>query len=290
MRTCSWCKNVFGNNVGGVSGGIGGEGGWCCSDSCRSAYLQSRRSSNGGSSSGGGSSADAVVYLFAIIIGAVVFIYNWIKVHIGPIVAAVIGFLKSLLWYFFVCGIILFAIFFIYKSAIFFLRRKKNSPSNNNKINDNRDIHFVSNSDSKPCSDITIYGKDNIASISQNSTFNNAYNALDKKIEELYNSFMDNPSSVDGARKIAELYEQKEEIDSAIEWYHYVLSMTGGSDPSIIRKIGTLQLCQIEPAIKAREDIIASTPDVPEATRYREELVELNRQKSEILKTGLIAS
>ena len=107
---------------------------------------------------------------------------------------------------------------------------------------------------------------------------------IDNQIAELSEQVQAEPQSIDKSRRIAELYERKEDYDNALQWYNYALSLSGGADPTIVRKISDIQLSQIESAYSAREEYLASAAeDDPEVPRLREEMKELERQKAEFI-------
>ena len=91
------------------------------------------------------------------------------------------------------------------------------------------------------------------------------------------------PGSVDVARKIAELCEQKEDLESAANWYNYAASLAGNSDQALVRKAADLHLKQFDLAITAREDFIVASPDSEEAAQYQSELEALKVQRAEML-------
>jgi tetratricopeptide (TPR) repeat protein len=128
-----------------------------------------------------------------------------------------------------------------------------------------------------------IKDKEQAVSLEQQSRVVKSEEMIDNQIAELSAAVQAEPQSVDKSRKIAELYEQKEELDQALEWYRYVLGLSGGADPSIARKISDLQLRQIDAAFKAREEYLAASPDDPEAPRYREEMEELKKQRASFI-------
>jgi tetratricopeptide (TPR) repeat protein len=125
-----------------------------------------------------------------------------------------------------------------------------------------------------------IKDKDQAVSLEQQSRVVKSEEMIDNLIAELSAAVQAEPQSVDKSRKIAELCEQKGDLDHALEWYRYVLGLSGGADPSIARKISDIQLRQINEAYKAREEYLAASPDDPEAPRYREEMEELKNQRS----------
>ena len=91
------------------------------------------------------------------------------------------------------------------------------------------------------------------------------------------------PDSVDAARKIAELCEQKEDFESATNWYNYAASLTGNSDQALVRKAADLRLKQFDIAIKAREEFVDANPESEEAAQYKLELETIRLQRAEQL-------
>ena len=61
--------------------------------------------------------------------------------------------------------------------------------------------------------------------------------SLERQIEETYVRHEAEPQSVDHARRLGVLYEQKEDTENAIAWYQYAADLTKGSDASLIRKV-----------------------------------------------------
>jgi tetratricopeptide (TPR) repeat protein len=128
-----------------------------------------------------------------------------------------------------------------------------------------------------------IKNKDEAVSLEQASRVVKSEEMIESQIAELSAAVQAEPGSIDKSRKVAELYEQKGDIDNALEWYRYVLGLTAGADPTISRKISDIQLRQINDAYKAREDFLEASPDDPEAPRYRQEMEELARQRVEFI-------
>jgi len=106
---------------------------------------------------------------------------------------------------------------------------------------------------------------------------------IDQQLVELYARSEQEPENVDVARRIASLFEQKDEYDSAIWWYDKAIELTKGTDPAIVRKVSELQLKQLDIAIETREEFLASLPGHELTAQYRNELAELKKQKAETL-------
>ena len=125
-----------------------------------------------------------------------------------------------------------------------------------------------------------IKDKDEAISLEQQNRVVKSDEMIDNQIAELAAQVQAEPQSIDKSRRIAELYEKKEDFDHSLEWYRYALGLSGGADPTIVRKISDIQLCQIDAAHKAREEFLSASPDDPEAPRYREEMKDLEKQRA----------
>ena len=128
-----------------------------------------------------------------------------------------------------------------------------------------------------------IKDKDQAVSLEQQSRVVRSDEMIDSLLAELHRKVEADPSSVDAARKIAELYEQKEDLESATNWYNYAAGIAGNADQSLIRKAADLHLKQFDIALKAREEFIAANPESEEAAQYRAEIETIKTQRAEIL-------
>lgn len=128
-----------------------------------------------------------------------------------------------------------------------------------------------------------IKDKDQAVSLEQQGRVVRSDDMIDQLLEGLRARIEREPDSVDAARKIAELCEQKEDLESATNWYNYAASLTGNSDQALVRKAADLRLKQFDIAIKAREDFVVANPDSEEAAQYKTELESLVLQRAELL-------
>ncbi|MDX2080309.1 MAG: tetratricopeptide repeat protein [Terrimicrobiaceae bacterium] len=128
-----------------------------------------------------------------------------------------------------------------------------------------------------------IRDKEQAVSLEQQSRVVRSEEAINQLLAELHAKAEREPGVVDTARKIAELYEQKEDFENAVNWYHYAAELTNNSDLALVRKTSDLQLRQFDVAIKAREDIVAANPDSEESRQYAAELETLRTQRAEIM-------
>ena len=128
-----------------------------------------------------------------------------------------------------------------------------------------------------------IKDKDQAVSLEQQSRVVRSDDMIEQLLEGLRARIEREPDSVDAARKIAELCEQKEDYESATNWYNYAAGLTGNSDQALVRKAADLRLKQFDIAIAAREEFIAANPDAPETAPFQAELESLKSQRAEIV-------
>jgi tetratricopeptide (TPR) repeat protein len=108
--------------------------------------------------------------------------------------------------------------------------------------------------------------------------------SLDQQITETYARHQAEPRNVDLARRLGALNEQKDDIESAIQWYQYAADLTSGSDAGLIRKVSDLKMKRAEREIAAHEEFLAShRPDDPSYAQRAEELKAAKKKRAEML-------
>jgi predicted Zn-dependent protease len=96
-----------------------------------------------------------------------------------------------------------------------------------------------------------IKDKEAAVSLEQQSRMALTGESLEQQIEETFARHEAEPQSVDHARRLGVLYEQKEDTENSIAWYQYAADLTEGSDASLIRKVADLQRSQADRARKS---------------------------------------
>lgn len=122
---------------------------------------------------------------------------------------------------------------------------------------------------------------DEAVSLEQQSRMVLDKDMIDKQLGELHERAQKEPESLDVARKIAGLYEQKGDLQTAMEWYRWSNELAKGVDPLLQRKLSDLETKVIEGHIADREQFIAANPDHPDNAQYKSELDILKKQKAE---------
>src|SRR5437660_1771101 len=92
--------------------------------------------------------------------------------------------------------------------------------------------------------------------------------SLEQQIEETYARHQAEPESIDSARRLGNLHEQKEDFENAIAWYQYAADLTSGNDPGLVRKVSDLQGKRAEHEIAAHTEFLATHG--PEDKGYNE--------------------
>ncbi len=81
--------------------------------------------------------------------------------------------------------------------------------------------------------------------------------SLEQQIAETYEQHQAEPESVDHARRLGSLHEQKEDFESAIAWYHYAAELTNRTDAGLLRKVSDLGMKRSELEIAEHERFLA---------------------------------
>jgi len=108
--------------------------------------------------------------------------------------------------------------------------------------------------------------------------------SLEQQIAEVETQQRGQPKNVDLARRLGALYEQKDDIESAIRCYQTAVDLTRASDGGLIRKVSDLKMRGAEREIAAHEDFLAGhkEKDVVHTKRI-EELTAAKKRRSGML-------
>jgi tetratricopeptide (TPR) repeat protein len=127
-----------------------------------------------------------------------------------------------------------------------------------------------------------IKNKDEAVALEQKNRVVKDEASIDSLLQELHQKVQETPESIDDARQIASLYEQKNDFVNAQAWYNYASELSKGTDTWLLRKVADMQQKQTDEAIKSREEWLTQAgEDHPESARVREELEDLKKHKFE---------
>jgi tetratricopeptide (TPR) repeat protein len=121
-----------------------------------------------------------------------------------------------------------------------------------------------------------IKDKEMAVSLEQQSRMQLTGESLEQQIAETYARHKVEPTSVDLARRLGALSEQKEDLEAAIGWYQHAADLTKGADAGLVRKVSDLKIKRLEREIAAHQEFL-STHDAAH---------ELHGKKSEDLRAA----
>jgi tetratricopeptide (TPR) repeat protein len=128
-----------------------------------------------------------------------------------------------------------------------------------------------------------IKDKDVAVSLEQQNRMVLSEDMVEQQLAELHVRAQAEPENMDVARKIGTLYEQKGDIDSAIQWFAWASSLAKDVDPVLLRKVSDLQLKVLEKHITEREEWLAQYGDAEAAPEVLQQLEDLKKQKAATL-------
>jgi len=128
-----------------------------------------------------------------------------------------------------------------------------------------------------------IHKKDEAISLEQQNRVVRSVEMIDQQLGELGQKYQENPESVDTARKIAELYEQKDDLENAVQWFTYAAGLTKNTDAALVRKAADLSMKRYDASIAQFEEYLAVADAAsPEAAQAREQLESIRRDRAGI--------
>lgn len=105
---------------------------------------------------------------------------------------------------------------------------------------------------------------------------------IDRQLQELHAKVENEPGSVDAARRIASLYEQKENLEFAIQWYDYAAKLTNNSDAALVRKVADLTLRRYDEEVeRLAAELEKMDKDSPDYQAKEAELATKRKERAE---------
>ena len=95
--------------------------------------------------------------------------------------------------------------------------------------------------------------KEEAISLEQQSRIIKSEDMIEQQLTENFALYNENPNNLDVVRKIAGLYEQKDDFDNAISYYGWAVELTKNSDPGLVRKVNDLTMKNLDRMIGERE-------------------------------------
>jgi tetratricopeptide (TPR) repeat protein len=127
-----------------------------------------------------------------------------------------------------------------------------------------------------------IKDKDEAVSLEQKSRVIRSTEMIDQQLADLHQQIEAQPENIDLSRRIGDLYEQKEDYESAVQWLDYAFQLGGGADLALLRRSSDLRLRQYDETLKQWEEYLATNPGEDEITSARAQIEEIKKQRDEV--------
>ena len=122
-----------------------------------------------------------------------------------------------------------------------------------------------------------IKDKDQAIALEQQARVYRSEGAIDFLLGELSEKYTQDPENLDTARRIAELYEEKNDLENAVTWFSYAAQLSQNTDFALVRKVSDLRISQFDNSIASFEESIAGNPDSPDLPEHVAQLEEAQR-------------
>ena len=128
-----------------------------------------------------------------------------------------------------------------------------------------------------------IKDKDQAVALEQQGRVYRSEDTIDHLLGDLSEKYTQDPQNVDTARRIAELYEEKRDLENAVTWFSYAAQLSENTDFALLRKVSDLRVRQFDSSIGSLEQFIATNPDSADAAQYGAQLEEIRAQRAQLL-------
>ena len=129
-----------------------------------------------------------------------------------------------------------------------------------------------------------IKDKEAAVSLEQQSRMKLSGESLDRQIAETFARHEAEPKSVDLAKRLAALNEQKGDLPAATAWYQYAADLTSGTDSGLARKVSDLRTIEWEREIAEHQEFLAAhSTDHKQHAKRSKELAAAKKKRAEIL-------
>lgn len=127
-----------------------------------------------------------------------------------------------------------------------------------------------------------IKDKDEAVSLEQKSRVIRSTEMIDQQLADLHKQIEAQPDNVDLSRRIGELYEQREDYASAVQWLEYAFQLGGGADLALARRASDLRIRQYDETLRQWEEYIATAPGDDEIASARAQIEQIKTERDEV--------
>ncbi len=127
--------------------------------------------------------------------------------------------------------------------------------------------------------------KEEAVSLEQQSKVVRSEQGIDQLLGELGQKYEEDPNNIEVVRRIASLYEQKGELQLAVEWFQYAGKLASGTDSNIERKASDLQVKLLDQQIAEYESAQQQAEESGADFEQQEDLSKLKAERADLVLT-----
>jgi tetratricopeptide (TPR) repeat protein len=127
-----------------------------------------------------------------------------------------------------------------------------------------------------------IKDKDQAIALEQQARVYRGDDMIDFLLGELSEKYVQDPENLDTVRRIAELYEEKNDLENAVTWFGYAAQLSQYTDFALVRKVSDLRIKQLDSVIARLEEAVAYDPTGAASSEQAAQLEEMKRQRAEL--------
>jgi tetratricopeptide (TPR) repeat protein len=104
--------------------------------------------------------------------------------------------------------------------------------------------------------------------------------AIDNQLADLSAKYNENQTNLNIVKQIADLYERKNDLETALQWFEYASSLSGGADPELERRCHAIRTKKLELGIAAAKEQLKVASTAEEKGALEAQLEQLRAEKA----------
>lgn len=104
--------------------------------------------------------------------------------------------------------------------------------------------------------------------------------AIDAQLAVLSEQYNQNQTNLNVVKQIADLYERKNDLDTALQWFEYASSLAGGADPELERRCHAIRKKRLELTIASAKEQLRSAATAEEKAAIEAQIEQLRQEKA----------
>lgn len=104
--------------------------------------------------------------------------------------------------------------------------------------------------------------------------------AIDAQLAVLSEQYNQNQTNLNIVKQIADLFERKNDLDTALQWFEYASSLAGGADPELERRCHAIRKKRLELGIASAKEQLRAATSPEEKAAIESQIEQLRQEKA----------